>query len=58
MVADLVIFNPEELDDKADFVNPMQYAEGIDFLLVNGVPVIDEGALTDAKPGRLLKRGH
>ncbi len=58
MAADLVVFDPEELADKADFVNPMQYAEGIDFLLVNGVPVIEDGTLTDAKPGRLLKRGH
>jgi N-acyl-D-aspartate/D-glutamate deacylase len=58
MVADLVVFDPEELADRADFVNPMQYAEGIDLLLVNGVPVIDESVLTDAKPGRLLKRGH
>ncbi len=58
MVADLVVFDPEELDDNADFVNPMQYAEGIDFLLVNGVPVIDGGVLTKAKPGRLLTSGH
>jgi N-acyl-D-aspartate/D-glutamate deacylase len=58
MLADLVVFDPEELVDKADFVDPMQYAEGIDYLLVNGVPVIDERVLTDAKPGRLLKRGH
>jgi N-acyl-D-aspartate/D-glutamate deacylase len=58
MAADLVVFDPEELTDNADFVNPMQYAEGIDFMLVNGVTVIDDGALTQAKPGRLLRRGH
>jgi N-acyl-D-aspartate/D-glutamate deacylase len=58
MMADLVVFHPDRLLDKADFVNPMQYAEGIDYLFVNGVPVIDEGTLTQARPGRLLKRGH
>lgn len=58
MKADLVVFDPETLTDRADFVNPMQYAEGIDFMLVNGVPVIDDGVLTDAKPGRLLRRGR
>lgn len=58
MAADLLIFAPERLTDRADFVNPMQYAEGIDALLVNGVPVIDDGVLTEAKPGRLLKRGR
>mgnify|MGYP001820323021 CR=1 FL=1 len=58
MAADLVIFDPTELRDRADFVDPMQYAEGIDYLLVNGVPVIEGGVLTPAKPGRLLRRGR
>jgi N-acyl-D-aspartate/D-glutamate deacylase len=58
MAADLLLFNPEKLQDRADFVNPMQYAEGIDYMLVNGTLVIEDGVLTDARPGRLLKRGH
>jgi N-acyl-D-aspartate/D-glutamate deacylase len=58
MAADLLIFHPEELRDRADFTDPMQYSEGIDYLLVNGDLVIDDGILTDARPGRLLKRGH
>jgi N-acyl-D-aspartate/D-glutamate deacylase len=58
MMADLVVFHPDRLEDKADFVNPMQYAEGIDYLFVNGVPVIDDGTLTQARPGRLLRRGR
>jgi N-acyl-D-aspartate/D-glutamate deacylase len=57
MAADLLIFDPDRLQDQADFTDPMQYAEGIDYLLVNGTVVIDEGMLADTKPGRLLKRG-
>jgi N-acyl-D-aspartate/D-glutamate deacylase len=58
MAADLLIFDPETLQDRADFVDPMQYAEGIDYLIVNGTVVIDGGVLTDARPGRVLKRGE
>lgn len=58
MAADLVLFDPDRLLDRADFVDPMQYAEGIDYLMVNGTLVIDDGALTGARPGRLLKREH
>ena len=56
MAADLLIFDPEELRDRADFGDPMQYAEGMDYVLVNGVPVIDDGILGDGRPGRLLRR--
>ena len=56
MAADLLIFDPEEVRDRADFGDPMQYAEGMDYVLVNGVPVIDDGILRDARPGRLLRR--
>jgi len=58
MAADLLVFDPEALRDRADFRNPMQYADGIDYLVVNGTIVIDDGVLTDNKPGRLLKRGE
>jgi N-acyl-D-aspartate/D-glutamate deacylase len=57
MAADLLIFDPSRLQDRADFVNTMAYAEGIDYLLVNGTLVIDDGELTDVRPGRLLRRG-
>lgn len=56
MAADLVLFDPERLRDRADFTDPMVYSAGVDVLLVNGTVVIDEGTLTDARPGRLLKR--
>ena len=56
MAADLVIFDPDEVRDMARFGDAMRYAEGMDFVFVNGVPVIDDGALTEAQPGRLLRR--
>ncbi|MEE8477390.1 MAG: D-aminoacylase, partial [Gemmatimonadales bacterium] len=56
MAADLLIFDPAKVRDRADFGDPMQYAEGMDYVLVNGVVVIDDGILSDARPGRLLRR--
>lgn len=57
MVADLVVFDPARLRDRADFgANATLQSEGVDYLFVNGELVIDDGALTDAKPGRLLRR--
>ncbi len=56
MAADLLIFDPERVRDQADFADPMQYAEGMDYVLVNGVPVIDDRILVDVRPGRLLRR--
>ncbi len=58
MAADLLIFDPERLRDRADFTDPIQYSEGIDYMVVNGKLVIDDGHLTDARSGRLLKPGH
>lgn len=58
MAADLVIFDPEEIRDVADFgAEAMRYAEGVDFLLVNGRLVIEDGELLSVTPGRVLRRG-
>lgn len=56
MVADLLVFDPALIQDQATFTDPMRYATGIDYVIVNGVPVIDDGRVTDLKPGRLLRR--
>lgn len=57
MVADLVVFDPARLRDRADFgADATLQSEGVDYLFVNGTLVIDGGELTDAKPGRLLRR--
>lgn len=55
-VADLVVFDPETVIDRADFMNPHQYARGIDFVLVNGSVVIEMGEHTGALPGRVLRK--
>ncbi|MBI4539703.1 MAG: D-aminoacylase [Gemmatimonadetes bacterium] len=55
MFADIVVFDPATIRDRATFLDPHQYAFGIRHALVNGVPVIRQGALTGAKPGRVLK---
>ena len=58
MVADLVVFDPEELRDMARFgAEAMRYAEGVDYLFVNGTLVIDDRELMDEHPGRVLRRG-
>jgi N-acyl-D-amino-acid deacylase len=56
MAADLVLFDPGKVLDKATYQNPHQYTEGFDFVLVNGTIMVDEGRLTDAKAGRVLRR--
>lgn len=54
--ADLVIFDPATVADRATFEDPFQYPVGIDTVLVNGTVVLDEGKHTNARPGRVLKR--
>jgi N-acyl-D-amino-acid deacylase len=56
MAADLLIFDPDAVRDVATFGDAMRYAEGIDYVFVNGIPVIDDGLMSGARPGRLLKR--
>jgi len=56
MWADVVVFDPETIRDVATFENPNQLSEGMRFVLVNGVPVIDEGRMTNALPGKVLDR--
>src|SRR5213593_3279311 len=54
MWADVVIFDPARVRDLATFENPNQLSEGMQYVLVNGVPVIDEGKMTGALPGKVL----
>lgn len=53
--ADIVIFNPEKVNDKATFQEPHQYAEGVEHVFVNGIQVLQDGAHTGATPGRFVK---
>ena len=54
--ADLVLFDPERIADRASFDDPHQYPQGIDMVVVNGVVVIEGEEHTGALPGRLLRR--
>jgi len=55
MWADIVIFDPATVRDRATFDHPNQFSEGMEYVLVNGVPVIDQGKMTGARPGKLLR---
>ncbi len=56
--ADIVVFNPQSIRDAATFFEPHQYAEGIDYVLVNGIFVVEEGNLTWKKPGVVITRSN
>jgi N-acyl-D-amino-acid deacylase len=53
--ADLVVFDPATIRDRANFELPRQYAEGIRYVAVNGQLVVDGGQITAARPGRALR---
>jgi N-acyl-D-aspartate/D-glutamate deacylase len=53
--ADVVIFDPATVHDRATFDNPNQLSEGMEYVIVNGVPVIDQGKMTGALPGKVLR---
>jgi N-acyl-D-amino-acid deacylase len=55
MWADIVIFDPDTVKDLATFENPNQLSQGMEYVLVNGVPVINDGKMTGAKPGKVLR---
>jgi dihydroorotase/N-acyl-D-amino-acid deacylase len=53
--ADVVIFDPQTITDRATFASPNQLSEGMQYVLVNGVLVIDGGKPTNALPGKVLR---
>jgi N-acyl-D-aspartate/D-glutamate deacylase len=55
LAADLVIFDPERVEDRATFTDPLSHSEGIDVVVVNGQMVVDEGRNTGARPGKPLR---
>ena len=56
--ADIVLFNPDTVKAPATKEHPKQYPIGIDYVIVNGKLVIDEGNNTGITPGRALRRGR
>jgi dihydroorotase/N-acyl-D-amino-acid deacylase len=55
MWADVVIFDPATVRDLATFESPNQLSQGMEYVLVNGVSVIDQGKMTGALPGKVLR---
>ena len=54
--ADLVIFDPDNISDRATYQSPHQYPQGISHVFVNGTMVVKEGELTGKRPGKVLSR--
>lgn len=54
MKADIAVFDPMRVRDAATFEKPHQYAEGYSYVIVNGQVVYENGAMTSARPGRVL----
>ena len=54
-VTDIVILDPEKIRDKATFTNPHQYSEGIQYLIVNGEIVIENGNYNGKRVGKALR---
>ena len=55
MCADIVIFDPATIHDAATFDKPNQLSQGMEYVLVNGVLVIDQAKMTGALPGKVLR---
>lgn len=54
MKADIAVFDPDTVKDRATFEQPHQYAEGVLLVIVNGQIAFENGAMTAARPGRVL----
>jgi N-acyl-D-aspartate/D-glutamate deacylase len=54
-VANVVVFDAERIADRATYLEPQRYAEGVMFLVVNGALVVDSGVQTEAAPGRVVR---
>ena len=55
--ADITVFDPERVKDRATYTEPFHYSEGIEYVLVNGQFVLDRGTHTGARAGRALRHG-
>ena len=53
--ADIVVFDPATISDRATYEKPHQYATGVIHVFVNGVQVLKDGAHTGAKPGQVVR---
>jgi N-acyl-D-amino-acid deacylase len=56
--ADITVFDPEKVIDRSTYLEPFQYSEGIEYVIVNGRVVLDRGKHTGARPGKAIRRGR
>ena len=56
MRADIAVFDPATIIDRSDWDYPQRFADGVVHVLVNGVPVLRDGAMTGAAPGEVVRR--
>jgi N-acyl-D-amino-acid deacylase len=54
--ADLVLFDPDRICDKATYENPRQFPEGIQYVIVNGQVLLEKGNLRIGRPGKVLRK--
>ena len=54
-IADLVLFDPADVVDRATFADPHQYSEGFDYVIVNGAVAVANGTVTDERPGEFVR---
>jgi len=54
--ADLVVFDPETIEDTATYEQPHRFPRGIDYVLVGGQIAVDHGLVTSARAGKVLRR--
>jgi N-acyl-D-aspartate/D-glutamate deacylase len=57
MKADLVVLDPARVRDRSTYEDPHHFSEGVSNVVVNGVPVLRDGAMTGKLPGRVLRKG-
>jgi dihydroorotase/N-acyl-D-amino-acid deacylase len=55
MWADLVVFDPATVHDVATYADPNKFSVGMQYVVVNGVPVIEDGKMTGKLPGKVLR---
>jgi len=57
LAADITIFDPDRISDRATFTNPRLFPTGIEYVIVNGTIVLERGLYTGALPGKILRKG-
>jgi N-acyl-D-amino-acid deacylase len=58
LVADITVFDPEKIEDTATFENPIQYPQGIEYVVVNGEVTVERGKHTGSRAGKVLRKNY